>query len=292
MITRLAILLTAPSWLLVTAAATAGLGTILAVLVIFSGGIASATSADLHYQCDSAVGPDPAVTETTTTTTSAPPETVTPSDVPTPNPYAEMTVAPGETGVSNWMRACLPAMRSAPYQLQPLRTADTGFAPECARQIAMTLVGGATGSAAGAQTDPARMTAVVISRASATTATCESSSGTRDDGTALRSGGVAVSDRSDSGSCPTSRGTGTVVLPDTVAAQSLCGQRVDPAWVSAGDLVYWDYRDYRDYAPTRVGIAVSATDIVASDPATGVIAQQSIPTGPDVRVKRVLGGWS
>ncbi|WP_405136707.1 hypothetical protein [Nocardia sp. NBC_01388] len=290
MITRLVILLTAPSWLLVTVAAAAGLGTILAVLVIFSGGIDSATSADLHYQCDSAIGPDPAATEAETATTAGEPETLLPSEAPTANPYAELTIAPGETGVSDWQRTCLSALRSAPYQLPALRTVNTGFAAECARQIALALVSG-TGQAADGTADPEGMTAAVISRASAasTTATCESTAVMGNDPSVSRAGAVVPSASVSAAGCPSNGGTAPVVLPKSVAAQVVCGQRVDPVGVSAGDLVFWGYRDY---APTQVGIAVSATQVVVVDATNGRISQQALPAGPDVRVKRVLGGAS
>src|SRR5881398_2804361 len=63
-------------------------------LVLIIGSVSSASSSDLSYQCDSALGPDPSVTETAVPTTArtASDDSTSPSDIPTTNPYAELTV--------------------------------------------------------------------------------------------------------------------------------------------------------------------------------------------------------
>ncbi len=106
------------------------------------------------------------------------------------------------------------------------------------------------------------------------------------------------------GSCDQTAQQAIVYLPNTVAGQGMCGQRVRLAAVSPGDLVFWSYRDKE---PTRVGIAVEhalvdATDadtgefaagrirVVAADPTTGEFAVLDIPSDSDARAKRVLDG--
>ncbi|MFF2554721.1 hypothetical protein ACFVUS_27220 [Nocardia sp. NPDC058058] len=82
-------------------------------------------------------------------------------------------------------------------------------------------------------------------------------------------------------------------------AQSLCGRLVAAGAESPGDLVFWDYRDN---APTRVGIVeetgpvsagrARAVDVlvVSWDPGSDRLIQLPMPSGWDVRVKRMLGG--
>ncbi|WP_460698726.1 hypothetical protein [Nocardia thraciensis] len=276
-----------------------GLMALLAVLGVLAGaGIlvvlavgenTSSAAADFRYQCDSALGPDPSATETATSTTSAGPrtgsarETMAPSDIPTTNPYAEMTIAPDETEASAWQRSCLTAMRSAPYQLPALDTVNRGPAVDCARGVALQQLGGRT------VTDDATLAQYVIAQASeaAVTGRCELSANTTATGgqDAVTPGRTAVA-----GTCSRSAVTTVsevVTLPSTVAGQAMCGQRVDPYATSPGDLVFWNYRSH---APTRVGVAVDASHVITGDPATGQVVEQSIPSGSEVRVKRVLKG--
>ncbi|WP_280264946.1 hypothetical protein [Nocardia wallacei] len=283
-------------WLLLVAllavlGVLAGAG-ILVVLAV--GENASSAAADFRYQCDSALGPDPSATETATPTTSAGPrtgsarETMSPSDIPTTNPYAEMTIAPDDAEASAWQRSCLTAMRSAPYQLPALDTVNRGPAVDCARDVAlMQLRGRSAGEgAARGVADDATLTQYVIGRASeaAVTGRCELSTTTGAAG-----GGGAVASGGTAGACSRSTTTASevVILPSTIAGQAVCGQRVDPHATSAGDLVFWDYRSH---APTRVGVAVDALHVITSDPSTGQVVEQTIPSGRDVRVKRVLKG--
>ncbi|MEV4130265.1 hypothetical protein [Nocardia sp. NPDC049707] len=300
MIGRLMFLFMVPAWAWVLLAAVSGLGTVLVLLVLVVGGTTSAISADLHYQCDSAVGPDPSQTETTTpraTAASGSGSGAAPSTAPTVNPYAELTVAPDDRTASDWQRACASAIRTAPYQLPPLQTTMSGLLGDCARELAINhALKASAGSADGAPSGPssaAGLTRVVIYQASAAAVTgrCNATAQPPDNtepaappaqGTSAQPGSAAVACGQSS-----SIGKAVIVLPKTVAAQAACGQRVDPAAVSAGDLVFWDYRSN---APTRTGIALGATQVMTYDAYSGRFVEQSMPTGRDVRIKRVLGG--
>ncbi|MBF6132072.1 hypothetical protein IU501_03540 [Nocardia otitidiscaviarum] len=240
------------------------------VLILLSLAIGTAgqsASADLHYQCDTALGPDPSLTETPVTSTVPPTGAATLTARPSTNPYAALTVDPDDTEVSQWQRDCVEAMRSAPYQLPALRTPDTGPAGACAGQLAMTQEGrrwtegddGASGPA-----DLSRSVVYSAALAATTTGTC-----------VLVAAPTPTADRH--GCAP--------VLPTTIAGQGVCGQRVDPSAASAGDLVFWEYRDN---APTRVGVVVGDGQIVTGDPSAGGFVRQGLPRADDVRVKRVL----
>ncbi|WP_040775580.1 hypothetical protein [Nocardia pneumoniae] len=295
MIGRLLILAMIPAWVWVVLGVTTGLFGVIVVLVLVIGGATSSIASDLHYQCDSAVGPDPSQTVTPSrasvaarpTTRSASADGV--STAPTANPFAELTIAPDDTSASDWQRACATALKDAPYQSPPLLTGSSGIGAACARELAL-----AAASASGAQSrtggraDPAEFTKSVIYHASIAQSTgrCELIASP-----AAQPPAADIA-RQPSGSarrpCGQADGSGTavVVLPDTIAAQGACGQRVDPSAVSAGDLVFWSYRKN---APTQVGIAVSASQLVTADTAGGFV-ELAIPSTDDVRVKRVLGG--
>ncbi len=302
MIGRLIFLAMVPAWAWLLLAAVSGLGTVLILLVLVVGGTTSAISADLHYQCDSAVGPDPSQTETSTsppTAASGSGSGTAPSIAPTVNPYAELTVAPDDRTASDWQRACTSAIRTAPYQLPPLQTTMSGLLGDCARELAVNrALKASAGNADGAPSGPpsaAGLTRDVIYQASAAAVTghCDPTAQPPLDtepvapparGTSAQPGSAAVACGQSS-----SIGKAVIVLPKTVAAQAACGQRVDLAAVSAGDLVFWDYRNN---APTRTGIALGATQVMTYDPYSGRFVEQSMPTGRDVRIKRVLGGGS
>ncbi|WP_433733127.1 hypothetical protein ACQP0C_12770 [Nocardia sp. CA-129566] len=273
------------------------------MLMTLAGNTSTSAAADLHYQCDSAVGPDPAVTTTSSATTSRrAADTIPESEVPTTNPYAEWTIAPDDTDASDWQRSCASAMRSASWQLPPLQTVNTGLAVECARQYALavarnpaTLEPGRNG--APGTVDAATLSKSVIDAASgaAMTGQClQAAAGTGGGAVGSSSGATMPRTESPQVACgrPSSSTTtarSAVVLPSAIAAQGVCGQRVDAAAVSPGDLVFWDYRSN---APTRVGVAVDATQIITVDPDSGQVVEQVLPTGGDVRVKRVLKGDS
>jgi len=304
MIGRLMFLAMVPAWAWLLLAVVSGLGTVLVILVLVVGGTTSAISADLHYQCDSAVGPDPSQTEIAAprTTTAAGSGAAGPtSAAPTVNPYAELTVAPDDTTASEWQRACASAIHTAPYQLPPLQTTMSGLIADCARELAINRAltasaGSADGAPSGASS-AAGLTRDVIYQASAAAVTgrCDRTAVPPEDTTPATVAPTVSGASQQPGSAATacgqssSIGKAVIVLPKTVAAQGACGQRVDPAAVSAGDLVFWDYRGN---APTRTGIALGATQVLTYDPYSGRFVEQAIPTGRDVRIKRVLGGGS
>ncbi|MEV6325881.1 NlpC/P60 family protein [Nocardia sp. NPDC051787] len=276
---------------------TMGLFGVVVVLVLVVGGATSAIASDLHYQCDSAVGPDPSqtVTPSRASATSRPTTRSTPSagvsTAPTTNPFAELTIAPDDTSASDWQRACATALKDAPYQSAPLLTGNSGIGAACARELALAQLAASSSSGVqndtGGRADAAEFTRSVIYRASAAQSTgrCE-----RNAGAAAQPPAADIA-RQPNGSArracgqPDGSGAAVVVLPNTVAAQGACGQRVDPSAVSAGDLVFWNYRKN---GPTQVGIAVSAGQLVTADTAGGFV-ELAIPSTNDVRVKRVLG---
>lgn len=300
---RLMILAMIPTWVWVLLIPVVGLCGVGGMLMTLAGNTSTSAAADLHYQCDSAVGPDPAVTTTTSsaTTSRRAADTIPESEAPTTNPYAEWTIAPDDTDASTWQRSCASAMRSASWQLPPLQTVNTGLAVECARQFALAVVrnpatlepgrNGSPGTADAATltksvidaASDAAMTGQCLAAAGAGTGTVGSSSGA----TMPRTESTQVACGRPSSSTTTARSS--VVLPSAIAAQGVCGQRVDTEAISPGDLVFWDYRSN---APTRVGIAVGSTQIVTVDPDSGQVVEQVLPTGGDVRVKRVLKGDS
>ncbi|MBF6209108.1 hypothetical protein IU483_34415 [Streptomyces gardneri] len=305
MIGRILTFVLMPFWVWLALGVTGLVFVFLVVVVLMVGGATSAIASDLHYQCDSAIGPDPSQTVTSTrtsaavrpTTRRAPAAGVT--TAPTTNPFAELTIAPDDKRASAWHRACSTALKDAPYQNPPLLTRNSGIGAECARRLALAQAGatpsgaragappsGAQGGA-GDRVGAAEFTGAIIYLASAAQSTgrCEltvsavtpppNAEVTRQPGGPAR----RACGQPDSG-------TAVVVLPNTVVGQAACGQRVDPSAVSAGDLVFWDYRNN---APTEVGIAVSGAHLVTADPVSGGFVERIIPSTSDVRVKRVLG---
>jgi hypothetical protein len=262
-------------------------------MVLVIGGATSAIASDLNYQCDSAVGPDPSQTVTPSRATTAARPTAKSAPVggvtatPTTNPYAQLTIAPDDTSASDWQRACVTAMRDAPHQDPPLLTGNSGIGAECAREFALAqLTANGARNGSGSRGDAAEFTRSVIYQASTalTTGRCSTTEGTAAQPSAADDAGQ--SSGSARRACGQLGGASVVGLPNTVAAQGACGQRVDPAAVSAGDLVFWNYRKN---APTQVGIAVSDTRLVTTEPTTGELVELTIPSANDVRVKRVLG---
>lgn len=236
-----------------------------ATAIIAAAGSVATSAADLRYQCDSAVGPDPSggVAEPPPLTAATPPGR---AAVPSTNPYAALTVPPGSGSMSAWERSCVAAMRTAPYQEQPWGYGNSGIAAGCARELALARVDGA--GEAGA------LVRSVIYGASLAV-----SSG--------RCAEVAVGIGADGAVCGQPESGGAVVLPDSIAAQSGCGQRVHRSAVSAGDLVFWDFRGN---SPARAGVAVGPGQLVTVEPGSGLAVRQELPSGADVRVKRVLSG--
>ncbi|MFC3963091.1 hypothetical protein [Nocardia jiangsuensis] len=240
-----------------------------ALAVVAAAGSVSTSAADLRYQCDSAVGPDPSGGAP-----EPPPLTATPgrAAAPSTNPYAALTIPPESDAVSAWERSCVAAMRTAPYQEQPWGHGNTGAAAACARELALARLD------AQQVADPATFTRAVIYGASLAAA-----------GGRCAEPAVVPADPGAGGAAcgrPVA-GAAAVLLPESTAAQGGCGQRVHRTAVSAGDLVFWDFRGN---APARAGIAVGSGQVVTVEPGTGRVVWQALPTGGDVRVKRVLGG--
>ncbi|MFB8006005.1 hypothetical protein [Nocardia sp. NPDC056000] len=263
---------------------------VLTFLVVVFGGIDSAVASDFDRQCEVAI-PNPSATVTATVTVAASPVAAPVSPSLTANPYAELTFAADDTSVTDRQRACASAMRTAVYQQRPpLNTRATGAAARCAGETIAALVNRNSGGAAGgAQVEPAAITAAVLHRISAATATgyCQPLTDAEAQSlSAARSG--RNPDR-----CPLPGSGEVLVLPDSIAAQSLCGEQVATGAESPGDLVFWDYRAN---APTRVGLAVEAGQstggsmvVVSWDPNSGRLLELAMPSGSGVRVKRVLG---
>ncbi|MGK8520070.1 hypothetical protein ACRS6B_00185 [Nocardia asteroides] len=298
MIGRLLTLALLPLWVWVVLGVTTGLFAIIVLIVLVGGGgVTSAIASDLQYQCDSVVGPDPSLTVTPSRASAAARSTSrsTPSagvtTAPTTNPYADLTIAPDDTSASDWQRACATALKDAPLQDPPLLTGSSGIGAACAREIALAQVAStASGTQSGAEGygGAADFTRSVIYRASVAQSTgrCELVPVPAAQPPVEAAPRPSGSPRQPCGRLDGS-GASVVVLPNSIRAQAPCGQRVDPSAVSPGDLIFWNYRNS---APTRVGIAVSATELVTADPATGGLTKSVVPDTSDVRVKRVLGG--
>lgn len=286
----------APRWPLLALAATLlGIVSACGVLMVAFSGVDTAVAADMNYQCDTAIGPDSSVTVTATAAATGGSVAI----PPTANPYASLP----DDG-SPRMRACRNAMHSAPYQMPPLHSANTGLAVECAHTTAVALVDQAlSGSGGGTNTaDTAALLSLVTRWASmaALTGTCPAVRGVDLSAERGQSASRAVSPAR---GCPSLTMAAVIELPGTIAAQSLCGQRVDQAAASPGDLVFWQYDDY---APVRAGIAVTwpaptnattgsvvvanqaPAQMVTVDPVTGLVVQTALPTRGDVRIKRLL----
>ena len=279
-----------PAWLWLVLGLVVLLALVTTLVALVTGSTTAALASDLDYQCDSAIGPDTSITRTLAPgdlgrgESAYPTGTKAPSEIPTTNPYASLTVAPDDTGISDWQRTCVTAMRSAPYQLPLVRTANTGRGVECARELALAQL--QLGSTDNSGSDSAATLTRSVVRDASTAALggrCAASGASADTDSGTSAGTSA---------CARTAGTGVstvVVLPNTVGGQALCGQRVSVSAVSAGDLVFWDYSRY---TPTRVGVAVGGTRMVTVEPGGGRPVEEAVPTVDDVRIKRVLPGAS
>ncbi|MEC3920664.1 hypothetical protein [Nocardia sp. CDC160] len=269
----------------------------------------SSVSSDLHYQCDSLVGPDPSDASASTVLPDPNPDKGSSweSQVPTLNPYAEVVGSADDAGLSDWQRGCMSALESAPYQLPPLQSVNAGYAVDCARSLALGQVNQSTAEGSGGAPDSnaaadnveeiAELQRYVSYHASLASDTGQRGVPDSVCTDSLRGGRPPIQDPmpSDPGTCSRSSGgaigTGSAVtvLPKSRAGQALCGQRVDIHAASPGDLVFWGYTEP---APTKSGIVVGPSQIVTTDPASGQFIVAPMPTGRDVRVKRVLSGGS
>lgn len=294
---------------LAASALAAALGFVFLVVAAFSGISDSASSQFVNCQCDSAIGPNPSATTAPSTVPGSTPcdsdEEWDPSEVPTTNPLVSMTVAPDDTEISDYHRTCLSAIASgsAPLQTPASRKINTGFAVDCARELAYAHVGR---RAEGSSSAPVEMIREVIYEASAAVSTgnCVVPAGGETSGSPDAAPPAEGGHTVPTGSCSSTTVQSAVYLPNTIAGQGLCGQRVRLDAVSPGDLIFWDYRDN---APTQAGIAVEYTQVVdtdpdtgefsagymrvvTTDPRTGEIAVLDISSGTDARAKRVLPG--
>lgn len=228
------------------------------------GEMGSMVRQDFGMQCDIALGPASGSSTPPPTTTAAPRTTAPASLSPTPteNPYASLTFAADDPNATPRDRACASAMRVAPRQGVALEKSSSGPATVCAADLALRY------PEAGGAALPADYLRDVIYSASVA-----GSSGRCVPGRAPHTLATA--------NCGADHGA--VVLPETIREQAFCGHIVDPAAISAGDLVFWDYRDN---AATRAGIALGGGELVTVD--DGKFVRSALPGAGHVQIKRVL----
>ncbi|MFI6218517.1 hypothetical protein ACIBCD_41455 [Nocardia brasiliensis] len=249
---------------------------------------------DLRQQCANAIGPDPS--EPVTTTRAGRADAVpTPAsrdarttNLPTANPYASLTIPPTATDVPEWLGECIAAVQVADYRGPISQARNAGPAADCAGWLALAALGrNATGGGSAAPADAASFARWVTYHASLATgsAGCHypatdalESRVVPEAGSAVRRG--CVSPAGLDGRRPTA-----VVLPERIADQALCGQPVDRAAISPGDLVFWEFQRY---TPRRVGVAVDTATVIAVDPVSGGLAQVLLTPQTAIGVKRVL----
>ncbi|MFE4455798.1 hypothetical protein ACFROC_00440 [Nocardia tengchongensis] len=202
---------------------------------------------------------------------------------PTANPYAAL---PDSGDDSPRMQACRNALRSAPYQMPPLRTAVGGAGAECAHITALALLDQKLSSSGGSvAVDSAAVLSLVTRWASGAALSGVCPAVQASDLATERGTMMAYAGQLTGRGCPVPTVAGTIELPGTIATQSVCGQRVDQSAVSPGDLVFWQYSSY---VPSRAGVAVGDGQVVSVDPVTDQVVLAALPVGRDVRVKRVL----
>lgn len=232
---------------------------------------------DFDNQCDSAIGEDPSATATATTATKPKRADDSEPSVPatslTANPYAELTLDPGDDH-SDYVRDCVSAMPTAPHQREALTGTNAGFAAECAGRLAMSQASG-SGPAMSGQADMVRQVIYWASSGSVT-GQCDPSVGAVSESSTLGCGALDPEGR-----------PRALALPTTVREQGYCGQRVERSAISPGDLVFWDFDNH---AASRVGIAVSESELVTYPDGGGSAVLQPVSSDSGVRVKRVLVG--
>ncbi|MEU0539032.1 hypothetical protein ABZ319_04120 [Nocardia sp. NPDC005978] len=256
-------------------------------------GVTASQSADFVCQCDAALGPDK------TSTCQQENGRNHSRQIPTANPYAELSFSPTDDHVPDRAKACAQAMRNAPYQLAPINTLAVGRSADCANRLALELTRRTTATAHASDSDSAQWAATlrdIIHTASLAPllGSCEQVSSPHIQGSCAGTSATAPI---------TSRRS--IALPATVKDQALCGQIVDPCAVSPGDLVFWAFEN--DEA-TRVGIAVRDDSrpgrnsttcessesttvqvaVVSFDITTGITRLFAIPPSVESRIKRVL----
>lgn len=181
-----------------------------------------------------------------TVSPAAPPASHQPEE-PRPNPYATLTPDPDTDAA---VLACVQAVKTGEFVGAPIRTPGTATglraAELAARQIGLLATEG-KGSAAGPADNaisPANLVRYVYHRAS----------------------------------------QGSILMPDSLAAQIGVGDRVDPAAISPGDLVFSAFTPAD--GPTEVTIALSSDTGIGVSPSAGTIAVVPLPTTGNIIVKR------
>lgn len=229
--------------------------------------LTSMAKQDFGRQCEIALGPATGTTPTTPATTSTVSVPTTPpslSATPTGNPYASLTFAADDPDAGPRERECASAMQVAPRQGPALQASSNHPATVCAAELALGY------PEAGGAAEPAGYIRDVIYSASVA-----GSSGRCIPGRAPRAAAVE--------NCGDSAYGEPVILPETMREQAFCGHVVDPAAISPGDLVFWDYRDN---AATRAGIALGSGELVTIE--DGKFVRSGVPGAGHVQIKRVL----
>lgn len=227
----------------------------------------SMVNKDFGLQCDIALGPATDTTPTTpaaTSVVSVPAAPVSASPTPTGNPYASLTFAADDPDATPRDRECASAMPVAPRQGPAVQEAANGPAAVCAADLALQYP-----EAGGAAEISDYVRDVIYS------ASVAGSSGRCVPGRAPRVSEVR--------NCGDTASTDPVILPETLREQAFCGHTVDPAAISAGDLVFWDYRDN---AATRAGIALGSGELVTVE--DGEFVRSRISGAGHIQIKRVL----
>ncbi|MFD4405525.1 hypothetical protein ACFWPH_22485 [Nocardia sp. NPDC058499] len=229
--------------------------------------LTSMAKQDFGRQCDIALGPATGTTPTTPATTSTesiPLGPASPAPIPTTNPYASLTFTADDTDIEPRDRLCASVMQVAPWQGPELRESSNASAAVCAANLALSY------PEAGGPAESADYVRDVIYSASVA-----GSSGRCVPGRAPRAAATE--------NCGGTRYGEPVILPETVREQAFCGYVVDPAAISPGDLVFWDYRNN---AATRAGIALGSGELVTVEDEEFV--RSSVPGAGHVQIKRVL----
>lgn len=227
----------------------------------------STAGQDFSQQCDNVVGPVAGTTPTTAAPTSAasvPTEPASAEPAITANPYASLTFAADDPDAGPRERECASAVRVTPQNGPALQRPSSGPVAACAADLALDY------PEAGGAADAATYIRDVIYSASVAASLERCVPGRTPHGAAEEN-------------CGDTGDGEPVVLPETVREQAFCGQAVERTAISAGDLVFWDYRDY---APTRAGIARGPDELVTVE--GGKFVRSGIPGAGHVRIKRVL----
>lgn len=213
------------------------------------------------------------------TTTAA---ATTTSPMPTANPYASISVDPS---AAPEVRACLEALKTGELVAAPLT--DTTASPTGLRMAnaALLLAGGTvTGDdtagspsgPAGGKISPANLVRYAYARATTTGGAAPAASGSAAAPTTTTARPAAAS--------ASVSGRPLPAMPPTLAEQISIGDRVDPASIAPGDLVFYNFTGAE--GPTAVMIATTATTGIDANTPGRAVALADLPKG-NVVVKRV-----